>query len=131
MTEPHRHHPETGEVILEEAEPPEDAEAKAMEHAAVAQAEADVERARIEADAAVELAKIDKASEATEEQNELEALRLENAALKAQLAPPPPPEPVVVEAPAPAEEIPAGAPPEVEGSEPPKETHRRAGLGMW
>lgn len=130
--EPHRHHPETGEVILEEPEPPEDAQAKAMESAAKADAEAQVEIARVQADAAVQLAKIERSALDDEERIELEALREEVSALKSIVAPEPAPqpEPVVVAAPE-ENDIPADAPPEVEGSAEPKPHRSKAGLGMW
>lgn len=133
--EPHRHHPDTGEVILEEdTEPtPEEAAAHAAEVAARADAEAQVEIARIQAEGAVELAKVERSALGEEERVELEALREENRTLR-QLAAPPEPEPLVVQAPEPAEpteEIADAEPPDVEGSPEPEHRSSKVGLGMW
>ncbi len=130
--EPHRHHPETGEVILEDLPPaPEELAARAAESAAKADAAAQVEVARIEADAAVQLAKIERSALDDEERIELEALREEVRTLKA-IAEPPEPEPVVVQAPEPAEDDePDDEPPIVEGSAEPKPHRQRVGVGRW
>jgi hypothetical protein len=132
--EAHRHHPETGEVILEvpDEPSPDEVAARAAEAAAKADAEARVEVARIEADAAVQLAKVNRSTLEDEERVELEALRLEVAALREMNAPPEP-DPIVVEAPADPEpdDMPADAPPPIDGSPEPRESRKRVGLGMW
>jgi hypothetical protein len=137
MTEPHHHHPETGEVILEDQGPtPAEAEAHAMEAAARADAEASVERARIQAETEIELAKIEHKDVVTMTDGELEALRAENETLKTQLAamnPEPEVIPVPASDPAPEPEPePDDAPPVTEPEhDEPKTSHRRVGLGMW
>lgn len=131
--EPHRHDAETGEVILAEQhqENPAEAEARAMTAAAEAQATAQVETARIEGETAVQLAKIERSALSDDERIELEALRVELAALREMNAPPEP-EPVVVQsAPPAADEEPADALPEAEGSGEPVARKKPVGLGMW
>lgn len=129
----HRHHPETGEVILEDPGPsPEEAAAKAAERAAKADADAQVEIARVQGDTAIQLAKIERSELSEEERIELEALREEVSALKSIVSPEPPPaaEPVIVQASA-EDETPADAPPEIDGSPEPKQRRKTSGLGMW
>lgn len=111
--EPHRHD-ENGDVILIEDTTPSDAEveAKAITHAAEAQADAEVEIARVQADAAIALAKIERTTLDDDERVELEALRLEMAAIQAANQPPEPdpePAPVIVND-APAEPEPMAPP---------------------
>lgn len=131
--EAHRHHPETGEVILEvpDEPTPAEAEARALAAAAEADAAARVEVARVEGETAVQLAKIERSALSDDERVELEALRVELAALREMNAPPEP-EPVVVQA-APADPVeePADALPEVEGSAEPVASKSKVGLGMW
>jgi hypothetical protein len=131
--EPHRHD-ENGDVILvEDTTPtPAEAEARALAHSAEVQAEAEVEVARVNADAAVQLAKIQRSTLEDDERVELEALRVEVAAMRELTMPPEPeadpdPAPVIIND---AEPEPDMAPPVNDGhSDQPR--HRNAGLGMW
>jgi cell division septum initiation protein DivIVA len=133
-TEPHRHHPETGEVILEDPGPtPAETEARALEAAAKAEADASIERARIQADADVELAKIEHKDVETITDGELEALRAENETLKTQLAamnPEPEVIPVPAPDPAPGPE-PDPAPPVTDPVPDEPKAPKRRGLGAW
>lgn len=131
--EAHRHHPETGEVVLEDAGPsPDELAAKAAERAAKAESEAQVEIARIQASTAVDLAKIERSELSDEERIELEALREEVRALKSIVSPEPAeqPAPVIVEAPD-NDDVPDDAPPVVDGSAEPRPKRKATGLGMW
>jgi hypothetical protein len=128
----HRHHPETGEVIIEEPEDPAAVEARAITKSAEVDAKARVEIARVEADTAVELAKIERSALAEEERIELEALREEVRTLR-DLVSPPEPEPIPVPVPTDVveDEVVEDAPPEVDGSPAPPAARKTIGLGAW
>lgn len=132
--ENHRHD-ENGDVILQETESPEEAEARAAARAAEASADASVEIARIEADRDVTVARMETKAVDTELAAQLAAALAELEALKAARLPADPePAAVIIDAPAVSTE-PSGAIeedlPPADHSEHSERPRRKTGLGMW
>lgn len=131
--EDHRHHPETGQVIV--AEPAEVEPAAAEAEAVEEVAEAEVEIAKIEADRDVAIAKESTKQMAEMQNDELAELRAEVRALREVVdalkpaEPEPPAEPVVVVQEPPAEP-PADVPPPAEVEEKPT-PKKKSGLSWF
>lgn len=133
MTEDHVHGPD-GHVVAEVHSEP---EVEAV--AAGEMASAEVEIARIEADAAIQLARIEAKTEEAHDETEVEALRAEIRGMRDMLdrlvpqpepesEPEPAPAPVVMEAP---EAEPEAAPPVAEPAGEPRHSPKSRGLGFW